>query len=230
MAASRSTARRSRLAAINVTARRRDPHRRQAPAAEGGARLWRYHKPDGPGGQPQGPARARRRCSTSCASNCRASSPSAGSTSIREGLLLLTNDGELARLLELPATGWIRRYRVRAYGKVDDRRRWPGSRTASRSRACTMGRSRRRSTRCRATMCWLTFAIREGKNREVKKVCEHLGLKVNRLIRTTFGPFAARRSGARRHRGSAAESVAGAARQENSGGGDADRRRKVQRP
>src|SRR5499433_140256 len=105
-----------------------------------------------------------------------------------EGLLLLTNDGGLARVLELPATGWLRRYRVRALGRVrqealdrlkngitiDGIRYGPIEATLDREQGANI---------------WLTFAIREGKNREVRKVLESLGLKVNRLIRVAFGPF-----------------------------------------
>src|SRR5262247_2237026 len=105
-----------------------------------------------------------------------------------EGLLLLTNDGSLARTLELPATGWLRRYRVRAHGRVGqdqlDRLR----------RGITIDGIRYGSIeatvdRTQGSNVWLTFAIREGKNREVRNVLGHLGLKVNRLIRVSFGPF-----------------------------------------
>src|SRR5690348_15465871 len=105
-----------------------------------------------------------------------------------EGLLLLTNDGGFARVLELPATGWLRRYRVRALGRVrqealdrlrsgitiDGIRYGPIEATLDREQGANV---------------WLTFGIREGKNREVRKVLESLGLKVNRLIRVAFGPF-----------------------------------------
>jgi 23S rRNA pseudouridine2605 synthase len=105
-----------------------------------------------------------------------------------EGLLLLTNDGGLARVLELPATGWIRRYRVRANGQVDE---------------AALGVLRRGVTvegvtyapvevaldRAQGANVWLTLGLREGKNREVKRLLEHIGLQVNRLIRLSFGPF-----------------------------------------
>ena len=105
-----------------------------------------------------------------------------------EGLLLLTNDGGLARVLELPATGWLRQYRVRALGRVqqdaldrlrggitvDDIRYGPIEATLDREQGANV---------------WLTIGIREGKNREVRKVLETLRLKVNRLIRVAFGPF-----------------------------------------
>jgi 23S rRNA pseudouridine2605 synthase len=105
-----------------------------------------------------------------------------------EGLLLLTNDGGLARMLELPATGWLRRYRVRAHGRIQqadlDRLR----------RGITVdgvryGPIEATLDREQGSNAWLTFAIREGKNREVKNVLGQLGLRVNRLIRVSFGPF-----------------------------------------
>jgi 23S rRNA pseudouridine2605 synthase len=105
-----------------------------------------------------------------------------------EGLLLLTNDGELARLLELPATGWVRRYRVRAHGKIDQIRldALKDGITVDGIRYGPISASLEKQ---QGANCWLSFALREGKNREIKRVCEHLGLKVNRLIRTSFGPF-----------------------------------------
>ena len=106
-----------------------------------------------------------------------------------EGLLLLTNDGGLARVLELPATGWMRRYRVRAHGKVDAGAARPRCATASRSTASRYGPIEARLDREQGANVWLTFAMREGKNREVKNVLGHLGLAVNRLIRVSFGPF-----------------------------------------
>ena len=105
-----------------------------------------------------------------------------------EGLLLLTNDGGLARELELPETGWLRRYRVRAHGEitqaqldqlkegieVDGVKYGPIDATLERDQGANV---------------WLVFAIREGKNREVRNVMAHLGLEVNRLIRISYGPF-----------------------------------------
>ncbi len=105
-----------------------------------------------------------------------------------EGLLLLTNDGGLARVLELPATGWVRRYRVRAKGETEqsilDRLRegltLEGVRYAGIEATLD---------RVQGANSWLTMALREGKNREIKRVLEHIGLQVNRLIRLSFGPF-----------------------------------------
>jgi 23S rRNA pseudouridine2605 synthase len=105
-----------------------------------------------------------------------------------EGLLLLTNDGGLARVLELPATGWLRRYRVRALGRVRQE-------TLNKLREGVSVNGIRYGSieaildREQGANIWLTVGIREGKNREVRKVLENLGLKVNRLIRVAFGPF-----------------------------------------
>jgi 23S rRNA pseudouridine2605 synthase len=105
-----------------------------------------------------------------------------------EGLLLLTNDGGLARVLELPATGWLRRYRVRAHGRVQT-----GQLAALRDGividGMRYGSIEARLDREQGANVWLTFAMREGKHREVKNVLGHLGLAVNRLIRVSFGPF-----------------------------------------
>jgi 23S rRNA pseudouridine2605 synthase len=105
-----------------------------------------------------------------------------------EGLLLLTNDGGLARVLELPATGWLRRYRVRALGRVTqsalDRLR-----NGATIDGVRYGPIEATLDREQGSNVWLTFAIREGKNREVRTVLEQLGLKVNRLIRVSYGPF-----------------------------------------
>jgi 23S rRNA pseudouridine2605 synthase len=105
-----------------------------------------------------------------------------------EGLLLLTNDGGLARVLELPATGWLRRYRVRAHGETDQ------SKLDQLRRGVTIdgmvfGAVEAKLDRVQGSNLWLTVGLREGKNREVKRVLEHLGLGVNRLIRISYGPF-----------------------------------------
>jgi 23S rRNA pseudouridine2605 synthase len=105
-----------------------------------------------------------------------------------EGLLLLTNDGELSRYLELPATGWVRTYRVRAHGKVSLDQlahlkkgiKWNGVKYAPITAEIE---------KQQGTNTWLTLSLTEGKNREVRNVMEALGLQVNRLIRTSYGPF-----------------------------------------
>lgn len=105
-----------------------------------------------------------------------------------EGLILLTNDGELARHLELPATGWLRRYRVRAKGRVtqaDLDRLAEGIEIEG----VRYGPILAEVDSAQGANMWLTVGIREGKNREVRKVLASLGLEVNRLIRISFGPF-----------------------------------------
>lgn len=105
-----------------------------------------------------------------------------------EGLLLLTNDGGLARVLELPATAWLRKYRVRANGSVTQEA-LDKLRDGITVDGVRYGPIEAKLEREKGANCWLTFAIREGKNREVRKVMETLGLTVNRLIRVSFGPF-----------------------------------------
>src|SRR5882724_1063795 len=105
-----------------------------------------------------------------------------------EGLLLLTNDGGLARVLELPATGWLRRYRVRAYGKVMQPQ-LDALRDGVTVDGINYGPIEALLDREQTSNVWITFAIREGKNREVRNVLRHLGLQVARLIRVSFGPF-----------------------------------------
>ena len=111
-----------------------------------------------------------------------------------EGLLLLTNDGELARYLELPSTGWSRKYRVRVHGTVDE------ARLAALKNGITVEGIHYKSieatlekseghTRSGVANSWLSVALREGKNREIRRVMEALGLRVNRLIRVSYGPF-----------------------------------------
>lgn len=106
-----------------------------------------------------------------------------------EGLLLLTNDGMLSRTLELPSTRWIRTYRVRVHGTVNEKRlaslrnglTWKGVRYGS--------IDARLEKKQDSANVWMQVALTEGKNREVRTVMEALGLSVNRLIRTSYGPF-----------------------------------------
>lgn len=151
------------------------------------AALWRYHKPAGlitshkdPQGRP------------SVFDSLPQDLPrviSIGRLDITsEGLLLLTNDGALARVLELPSTGWLRRYRVRAHGAVDqaalDRLK-----DGIEIEGIRYGAVDAAIERVQGGNIWLTVALREGKNREVRRVLEALGLNVNRLIRVSYGPF-----------------------------------------
>ena len=105
-----------------------------------------------------------------------------------EGLLLLTNDGDLARHLELPSTGWSRKYRVRAQGQIDQ------AKLAALADGVTIegiryGQVIAKLDRQMASNAWLTVAIREGKNREIRRILDFLGPKVSRLIRISYGPF-----------------------------------------
>ena len=105
-----------------------------------------------------------------------------------EGLLLLTNDGGLARTLELPDTGWLRRYRVRAHGDVSQAQ-LDALKNGVEVDGVKYGSIDAKLERDVGANVWLVFAIREGKNREVRNVLAHLGLEVNRLIRVSYGPF-----------------------------------------
>lgn len=150
-------------------------------------RLWRYHKPDGlvtthkdPEGRP----------------TVFASLPpgmprviSVGRLDLNsEGLLLLTNDGELARRLELPTNGWIRRYRVRVFGVVDEAR-LAALAHGSVFEGVRYGPIEAGLDSRKGDNAWLTVSLREGKNREIRKVMAGLNLHVSRLIRTSYGPF-----------------------------------------
>jgi len=150
-------------------------------------RLWRYHKPDGlvtTHKDPQGRATV-----FSVLEGRLPRVISVGRLDLTtEGLLLLTNDGGLARILELPATGWTRRYRVRAYGRTTQ-----GALDALKDGVeidgVQYGPIRAKVDQVQGGNSWITMSINEGKNREVRTVMRHLGLTVNRLIRTSYGPF-----------------------------------------
>jgi 23S rRNA pseudouridine2605 synthase len=157
-----------------------------APAAK--SRLWRYHKPAGlvttardPEGRPTVFAELPKDLPRVI---------SVGRLDINtEGLLLLTNDGGLARYLEHPAQGLARAYRVRAHGHMDEaglaQLRSGVTFDGIRYRPIEVTMERRQGGNC-----WLTMTLREGKNREIKLLLEHFGLRVTRLIRTGYGPFA----------------------------------------
>ncbi len=104
-----------------------------------------------------------------------------------EGLLLLTNDGRLSRHLELPSNGWKRRYRARVHGKLDKNAllALSGGTTIDGVRYGPIEVAIEKE----GVNSWLSVSLKEGKNREIRKVMEHLGLKVNRLIRISYGPF-----------------------------------------
>jgi 23S rRNA pseudouridine2605 synthase len=105
-----------------------------------------------------------------------------------EGLLLLTNDGELARKLELPANGWLRRYRVRVFGKLTQAD-MDGLLRGVEIDGVKYQPIEAKLDRQQGGNAWATIALKEGKNREVRRLMENIGVKVNRLIRVSFGPF-----------------------------------------
>ncbi|ANL26736.1 RsuA/RluB/C/D/E/F family pseudouridylate synthase protein [Rhizobium phaseoli] len=150
-------------------------------------RLWLYHKPAGlvttnadPEGRP------------TVFDNLPEELPrvmSIGRLDINtEGLLLLTNDGGLARALELPATGWLRRYRVRAHGEIDQEA-LDKLKDGIAVDGVLYGSIEATLDRTQGSNVWITMGLREGKNREIKNVLGALGLDVNRLIRISYGPF-----------------------------------------
>jgi 23S rRNA pseudouridine2605 synthase len=150
-------------------------------------RLWRCHKPAGvvtTHRDPQG-----RRTLFDILPETLPRVVSVGRLDLNsEGLILLTNDGALARRLELPSTGWTRRYRVRVHGRVD-----PAA-LALLEKGVTVdgvvyGAIKAQLDRTQGANAWLTVALKEGKNREIRKVMEHLGLSTTRLIRIAYGPF-----------------------------------------
>ncbi len=150
-------------------------------------RLWRYHKPAGlltTARDPQG----RPTVFDRLPNDLPRVMPVGRLDLTSEGLLLLTNDGALKRRLELPATGWTRRYRVRVFGRVEE------DRLASLAEGLRVGDVNygpvlARLESQRGANAWLTMRLTEGKNREIRRICEHLGLQVNRLIRVAYGPF-----------------------------------------
>src|SRR5580765_4930012 len=151
------------------------------------AKLWRYHKPAGlvtshrdPEGRP------------TVFSHLPPHLPrvvSVGRLDISsEGLLLLTNDGAIARKLELPSQGWVRRYRARLHGEVSQSK-LDRLKAGATIEGVRYGPATAVLERTKGSNAWAMVSLTEGKNREVKKLMEHLGLKVARLIRVSFGPF-----------------------------------------
>ncbi|MGQ0672712.1 MAG: pseudouridine synthase [Hyphomicrobium sp.] len=159
---------------------------RALPASEP-TRLWRYHKPKGlvtTHADPQG-----RPTVFDSLPEDLPRVVSIGRLDFNtEGLLLLTNDGKLARHLELPATGWMRRYRVRAHGRVSQTE-LDKLKSGVEVEGVRYGPVEAKVDSVQGGNIWLTVGIREGKNREVRKVLSVFDLAVNRLIRISFGPF-----------------------------------------
>jgi len=151
------------------------------------SKIWRYHKPAGlvtTARDPQG-----RPTVFAALPKTLPRLISVGRLDINtEGLLLLTNDGGLARYLEHPAQAIARTYRIRAHGNVDE------TAIAKLAKGVTVDGIRYRPVQTtldsrHGSNCWLTMTLREGKSREIKKLLEHVGLQVTRLIRTAYGPF-----------------------------------------
>lgn len=150
-------------------------------------RLWRYHKPAGlvtTHKDPQG-----RPTVFEAVADLLPRVISVGRLDLTtEGLMLLTNDGGLARQLELPANAWTRRYRVRAYGRTTQKE-LDALKDGVEIDGVRYGPVRAVIDQTQGGNQWITVSITEGKNREIRKLMERLGLKVNRLIRIAYGPF-----------------------------------------
>jgi 23S rRNA pseudouridine2605 synthase len=175
--------------AFNVTAESKILVDGKPVAAAAAVRLWRYHKRAGTittSHDPQGRPTVFEKLPPEMPRVI-----SVGRLDFNtEGLLLLTNDGELARHLELPQNAWLRHYRVRVYGKIDPEK------LAGLAKGVTISGIRYEGVKvviengkAEGKNSWLSVTLREGKNREIRKLMEHLGLQVTRLIRTSFGPF-----------------------------------------
>lgn len=150
-------------------------------------RLWRYHKPKGLITTHKDPQKRRTVFSQLPPELPRMISIGRLDTNT-EGLLLLTNDGNLQRKLELPSTAWRRRYRVRAFGNISQKS-LDSIREGLTVNGIHYGPIEATLERKQGGNVWLTMVIKEGKNREIKRILEHFDLTVNRLIRTSYGPF-----------------------------------------
>ncbi len=150
-------------------------------------KLWRYHKPKGlltTNSDPEGRATVFEKLPADMPRVL-----SVGRLDLNtEGLLLLTNDGDLARHLELPSTGWSRRYRVRVYGSVDEKA-LAGLADGVHIEGISYGAIEAKLDSTQRGNSWLSLALKEGKNREIRRVMEHLNLQVSHLIRLSYGPF-----------------------------------------
>ncbi len=173
---------------INVTSKDKIEVNGQPLPTKDTAKLWLYHKQRGylvtnndPEGRPTIFDQLKEKLDARFISIGRLDMDS-------EGLLLLTNDGDLARKLELPSTGWLRKYRVRVHGYVI-KKDLKLLKNGIKIDGIRYGKIDAKLDKQQGSNAWLTLGIREGKNREVRRVMNYLGYKVNRLIRISFGPF-----------------------------------------
>ena len=173
--------------ALNVTARDRILVDGKPLAEAEPSRLWRYHKPAGlvtTARDEKGRATVFDRLPPELPRVMPVGRLDLNS----EGLLLLTNDGELKRRLELPSTGWLRKYRARVHGRPTEAMLAPLARgmrlDGERFQPITVTIDRQQGANA-----WLTIGLREGRNREIRRALESVGLAVNRLIRISYGPF-----------------------------------------
>ena len=156
-------------------------------AGKAPTRLWRYHKPDGLVTSHKD-EKGRETVFDALPKEL-GRVISVGRLDITsDGLLLLTNDGELARQLELPSTAWQRKYRVRAYGHVTQQD-LDGLKNGIKIEGIKTGPIEAELERQKGDNAWIAVTLREGKNREVRRAMETLNLHVNRLIRVSYGPF-----------------------------------------
>ncbi len=177
-----------RTPAFNITEKDQVKVDGQPLAARQGTRVWLYHKPTGLVVTEKDPE-GRETVFDTLEAQGLPRVVSIGRLDINtEGLLLLTNDGGLKRVLELPATGWLRRYRVRAFGSVTQEQ-LTQLKDGIEVDGVQYGPIEATLEREQGSNVWLLLSLREGKNREVKNVLAALGLQVNRLIRVSFGPF-----------------------------------------
>ncbi|MGI9523495.1 MAG: pseudouridine synthase [Hyphomicrobiaceae bacterium] len=161
--------------------------RHPLPTTQGPPRIWRYYKPRGlvtTHSDPRGRATVFESLPTAMPRTI-----SVGRLDFNtEGLLLLTTDGDLARHFELPINGWLRRYRVRAHGRISQNE-LDSLKTGICLEGIQYGPIDAQVESVQGGNSWISIGLREGKNREVRRIFNSFGLQVNRLIRTSFGPF-----------------------------------------